>query len=342
APGWYINTKDDTYQSAWKRFYVAKPNPDEGSGWLHGTQLVLMTSAGKLLTGRVKDRNGLAAVLQEVLDAYAKMPEADRRAETVDGDIKPQVPPPEGGLVLTIYDRPLGRSETGRYRHPEGDDCGGLRTHAPHGQRSSLWLTAEECRSLVPERPRKGESFKVPAKLTRRVFLYGMWPQTLWVVEQTWQPNSVREGELRLTVEEVTGQAVRMRLDGSVVLAANNPLKLYPTGKVLKTVEDRYDARLHGVLVYDRAAKKVVRWDMVALGDYAGCWFAGNDGWKEATRDAPLAVGFAFELDQDAYRLPAERRRPRSFVHAYVFNGREQFYWDPEKWEEDWKKRQPR
>src|SRR5258707_1277333 len=70
APGWYINTKDDTYQAAWKRFYIAKPNPDEGSGWLHGTQLVLMTSSGKLLTERVKDRTGLAAALQDVLDAY--------------------------------------------------------------------------------------------------------------------------------------------------------------------------------------------------------------------------------------------------------------------------------
>ena len=29
------------------------------------------------------------------------------------------------------------------------------------------------------------------------------------------------------------------------------------------------------------------------LGDYAGCWFSGNDGWKEATPEAPLALGFA-------------------------------------------------
>ena len=51
APGWYINTKDDVYQAAWKRFYVAKSLPDEGTGWLRGTQLVLMTSSGRLLTG---------------------------------------------------------------------------------------------------------------------------------------------------------------------------------------------------------------------------------------------------------------------------------------------------
>jgi len=330
------------YQAAWKRFYVAKSRPSEGNGWLAGTNLVLMTSTGRLLSGSVKDRNGLAQGLREVLKAYAKLPEAERRPRTVPGEEKPVPAPPSGGLVLTIYDRPLGRTEEGQYRLPEGRDLGGFRTHAPHGQRSSLWLTEQECTSLIPQDPRKGESQTVPSKLAKRIWLYGLWPQTLWVVEQTWQPNSVREGELKLTVEEVSPQAVRMRLDGSVLLSAKGPLKLYPTGKVLKTVENRYDARLHGVMVYDRTAKKIVQWDMVALGDYTGCWFAGNEGWKEATPAAPMPLGFSFELDQSAYQVPAERRRPRSFVHAYIFKDKEQYYWDPEKWAEDWKKRQPR
>ena len=28
------------YQESWKRFYVAKPRPDEGSGWLRGRVLL--------------------------------------------------------------------------------------------------------------------------------------------------------------------------------------------------------------------------------------------------------------------------------------------------------------
>ena len=127
-----------------------------------------------------------------------------------------------------------------------------------------------------------------------------------------------------------------------MLLAGNGPLKLYPTGKVLKTVENRYDAQLEGVLVYDRAKKRIVQWDMAALGDYVGCWFTDHNGWKEATADAPLALGFAFEMDQSAYDVPANRRRPRSFIHAYIFKEREPFYWDPDKWAEDWKKRQAR
>ena len=279
-----------------------------------------MTSAGRLLAGSVKDRNGLARALQEVLDAYAKLPEAERRPKSVEGEVKPQPAPPPGGLVLTIYDRPLGRDADGQYRHPEGDDCGGFRTHAPHGQRSSLWLTEEECEVARPAEPRKGADAQgADPKLAKRIWLYGLVPQTLWVVEESWKPDSVRAGELRLTVEEVSAQAVRMRIHGSVLLTGPGVLHTWPDRKFIKNVENRYDARLEGVIVYDRAKKLITRWDMAVLGDYSGRWFAGNKGWKEATPEAPLPLGFAFEMDPTAYDLPPERRRPRSFMHAYIF-----------------------
>jgi hypothetical protein len=328
------------YQAAWKRFYVAKPRADEGSGWLRGTQLVLMTSSGRLLSGSVKGRDGLALGLQEVLDGYAKLPEAERRPRAVEGEVRPQPEPPPGGLVLTVYDRPLGRGAGGAYRLPEGNDLGGLRTEAPHGQRSSLWLKEAEWKSLIPEHPRPGQTHEVPAKLARRIWLYGLVPQTLWVVEETWKPDSVRAGELRVTVEEVTPQAVRLRLHGPVLLSGPGVLRQWPGGKFIKNVENRYDARLEGVLVYDRTGRRITRWDMAALGDYSGRWFAGHKGWHEATAEAALPLGFAFELDRAAYRLPPERRRPRSFMHAYIFRTAEGHYWDPDLWLQDWKKRQ--
>ena len=70
------------------------------------------------------------------------------------------------------------------------------------------------------------------------------------------------------------------------------------------------------MLEFDRAKNKITRFDLTALGDFSGRWFAGNKGWKEATTAAPLPLGFAFEVDQTAYQLPPEQRRPRSFMHA--------------------------
>jgi hypothetical protein len=331
------------YEAAWKRFYIDKALPTEGKGWLTGTMLVLMTSPGRLLSGTVKGRDGLAQALNEVLQEYAKLPEAQRRPATaVEGEEKPVPAPPPGGLVLSIYDRALGRGEDGRYRLPEGRDLGSFRTHAPHGQRSSLWLTVEECHSLIPKDPQKGQTHPVPPNLARRIFLFGLWPQTLWVVTHQWQPDSLRAGELSLTVEEVSAETLRMRVHGSVLLTAKAGHIQYPTGKIIKEVENRYDGGVEGVLEYDPVKKRITCWDMAALGDYSGTWFAGNDGWKEATRDAPVVVGYAFEMDRSAYEVSADRRRPRSFVHAYIFKEKEEYYWNPEKWEADLKKRQPR
>jgi hypothetical protein len=302
-----------------------------------------MTSSGRLLEGTVKKKDGLAAALQEVLDAYNKLPEEQRRPKSVDGEVKPQPAPPENGLVLTIYDRPLGRDAKNQYRLPEGDDFGGLRTHAPHGQRSSLWLKEEEWKSLLPTNLEKGQTHRVDSKLAKRVWLYGLVPQTLWVVEELWRADSVQEGSMmNVTIDEVTPDRVRLRVHGNVLLASPGKLHTWPDRKFIKDIVNRYDARLEGVIEYDRKKQKITRFDLATLGDFNGRWFAGNNGWKEATPETPLALGFAFELDTTAYDLPPERRRPRSFMHAYIFRVAEAHYWDPDLWLADWKKRQPK
>src|SRR5262249_28545666 len=151
-----------------------------------------------------------------------------------------------------------------------------------------------------------------------------------------------------LTVEDVSSQTIRMRVHGSVVLAGKGNLRFYPTGKIVKELENRYDARLEGVLGYDRAQKRIAKSDMDSLGDYTGtlvCHKQSANEWREATSAAPLPLCFSFELDCSDYEGPAARRRPKSFVHSYVFRSiypNEEFYWDPDKWEEDWKKKQPK
>jgi hypothetical protein len=331
APGWYVNSKDPVFEAIWARFYRSKPNPGEGSGWLKGSQLILWTAGGRLLEGTVKTKDGLAPALQEVLEAYAKLPESERRPAKVDGEVKPQQPPPPGGLVLTIYDRPLGRPEPGNLRLPEGKDLGGRRTEAAGGQRSSLWLTEAECASLIPPEAKKGQTIPFPQTLAKRIWLYGLVPQSLWVVEGFWRPDSVREGSMEITVADVSAKSIELRVHGSVVLVG-------VSGHEFQGLEKKYDARIEGRIDVDRATKKIVRFDLAALGDYTGEWFT-HERWKAATAEAPLAQAFAFEIDRTAYELPPERRRPRGFIHAYIFNEREKFYWDPDLWKEDWEKR---
>jgi hypothetical protein len=321
---------------------IAAGQVREGSGWVIGSQFVVTTSAGRSLSGRV-GRDGVAAMLKKILAAYAKLPKEQRQAKKVEGKGKPMPAPPAGGLVLTTYDRPVVREASGQHRLPKGRDINkdASRLAAPAGQRSTLWLTAEECRSLIPTAPRKGDAHRVPTKLTKRIALFGLWPQSLWVVEGGWLPDSLRKGKLELTVQEVTPRALRLRLAGEALLVGKNNHT-----REVKEGEVRYDARLEGVIVYDRAKKSITRWDMVALGDYTGEWFAEDGGrWREAGPDAPLRLGFSFELDRSDYDFP-DRRRPRGFVHGYVFKGdsqrhdaRERYYWDPEKWEADWKKK---
>jgi hypothetical protein len=79
-------------------------------------------------------------------------------------------------------------------------------------------------------------------------------------------------------------------------------------------------------------------WELVALSDYIGIRCRAQ--WHGP--DSPMRLGFAFKLDRSDYDLHPERRRPRSMVHAYTFKNKAQYYWDPEKWEEDWKKQQKR
>lgn len=147
---------------------------------------------------------------------------------------------------------------------------------------------------------------------------------------------------MSVSVAEVTPDRLRMRVHGTVLLSAPGKLHTWPDRKFIKDIVNRYDARIEGVIEFDRTKQKITRFDLAVLGDFSGRWFAGNNGWKEATAETPMPLGFAFELDRTAYELPPERRRPRSFMHAYIFRVAEDHYWDPDLWLADWKKRQPK
>jgi hypothetical protein len=305
-----------------------------------GTMLWTVTSAGQTVPANTADRKtGLAGILRQVAHMYAQLPESERKpAQPIADANRPMPAPPVGGLVLTIYDVLLLRGEDGQYHSGSGQ------RGVPGPQRQSLWLSEAECKSLMPKTPRVGSTTAVPARLVKRIGLFGLRPATCWHVEHFWDPDSVRQGDLKLTVEEVTASGVRMRIHGPILLAKKSSIRTRQDAQVETppNLEDRYDARVEGVVVYDPQKKRITRWDMVVLGDHVGAFWP-NVGAKPSRNFTlePVVIGFSFDLDRSDYELPPERRRQAPYLLAHTFKGekRQPFYWDPDQWLEDWNKR---
>jgi hypothetical protein len=334
----------------WFKEVQKKYAQGKGEGGLHTTLLWMTSSAGTLVTGKTKE--GHVANLKAALAEYAKLPE-EKRIAKIDDPLMPCPSPPAGGAVLTVYDRALARNDDGscRCRAPKRDDEEMAIKGAPghsrpewFAQRNSLWLSKDDVASLMPANPQKGQTYDVPTNLTKRLAILGLWPQTIWVVEQRWDPDCFRAGKLKLTIEEVAPRSVQLRIHGDVLLESParfgklNGKSTGPLPEEAAKLNNRYDGRLEGRIAYDPSQGKLTRFDMVGLGDYTGVWVGYRaDGWRGWAIN-PVPFGFSFELDPTDYEVTAERRRPGSFQFNYVFKGREPAYWDPDVWLQEWSK----
>ena len=104
-------------------------------------------------------------------------------------------------------------------------------------------------------------------------------------MQNPWRPEDIRSKELRLTVEEVTAQDVKMRLEGSVSL--NREKSRFPYA---------CEAKLSGRLVYHRAKDEFTRFDVLWLADWT--WlYERKSGQKEL-------LGVALELAPRPFASP--------------------------------------
>src|SRR5262249_27733057 len=136
--------------------------------------------------------------------------------------------------------------------------------------------------------------------------------------------DAIRADTLVARVLEVTPGEIRLRLEGSVLLIEESSR---PLGHVFKPKSQTnlpasyhskaLDARLEGVLVYDRRAGKFTRFDVVGRGD---TWGAMRGGLMY-TR---WPIGFAFELDMSDY----DEGYSRGIPAAMIFAG-PRAYWNP-------------
>src|SRR5262245_29279134 len=151
--------------------------------------------------------------------------------------------PPAEGLILKKYNRGFHRDAEGKM-HPDGQ----ILYH------DSLWMTKAEWQSLVPENPRVGVSFTVPPFLVSRLGVHhgsAIAPANGVKISPSPKPN------LTLTVEDVSPDQLRLRLQGSLHISEYvSPVKI---GEI--------DYQVCGCLHYDLKKKTFSRFDMVAVGE---------------------------------------------------------------------------
>jgi hypothetical protein len=316
------------------------------------------TSAGERVPAhkaKSAKQQAFAATLKQVLRLYSEMPKEERLpAEPVTDANRPKLAPPAGGVCLIGFDKPLLRKRDGNYCCLTGSrqEKEVLKQQnslervpwQPGSQLDALWLTREECESLMPKNPKEGQTFAVSSHLVKRIGLFGLTIRSAMQEMYHWTPESVRQGDLKLTVESVSPTAVAMRLHGSILMSAKaKQMEGHINVADLKSLEDRYDARLEGKLVYDPSKKRFTRWDMVVLGDYTGaccaCEFGKYQEDGHFVAKEPLPIAMSFEMDSWNYEMAAEHRRTIPYMF-WMFRGRTtqgyDYYFSPEKWEADW------
>jgi hypothetical protein len=198
--------------------------------------------------------------------------------------------PPEGGLILNVYTRILDRDADGNCRVGTCRFPGGQRAAHDH-----LWLTEADWKALIPANPRKGETMIVADRLALRIARFHLVDNTRGE-PPFWGRKQVLSRGLKVTLEDVTKDSIRLKLDGSFLLADSADAKHAKRG---------YDVQLLGHIRFDREKNVIDRFDMVALGDH---W--GEGPYSAGARPGRSPLGVAFELASG--KRPADNVPPQA------------------------------
>jgi hypothetical protein len=146
----------------------------------------------------------------------------------------------------------------------------------------------------------------VPIKVAERILRFHLLDNTRGEPNM-WRRDEVREHQLVLIVDEVTPAAVRLRLEGSALLASGPNVERAARG---------FDVRLLGHLRYDRTKQLLDEWDVVAVGDH---W--GEGTYTRRARAGRKPLGIVFELADG--KSAADRVPPQGAREFHTYFGRE-------------------
>lgn len=307
---WYQRRRNDAEGKFFRTISdQAGRGSHDSSGGSTRQGIYCLTAGGKLLAfknaGQAPDV--MRDVLRQGLAKWQKLPETERRpgavqvADAGTPDPRYSRTPPPGGLIIDVCTRSLDRNAQGELCDAQckvggGDEAG----------RDHLWLTAAECKTLVPDGAKRGDKYPVPSRIGERIVRFHLLDNTRGEPPM-WQRNEIRASDLALTVEEATPAGIRLRLDGSALLATNSDISKADRG---------YDVRLLGYVHYDAAKKTLDRFDVVAVGEH---WGEGTYTRGARPGRTPLGVAFALSAGKsDADRVPPQAARE---MHEYMGQG---------------------
>jgi hypothetical protein len=301
---WYQRRRNDDEGTFFRK--VADQGPRKGAGGSTRQGIYCLTASGKLLAYRNhQDPRVMLQVLRDALVRWQKLPAAERKpggvkvADPAKVDPRYARTPPEGGLILNVFTRILNREKgqcvRGQCSTPGGE--GAARDH--------LWLTRQEWQGLIPAEPRKGQRFAMPAGIAQRILRFHLLDNTRGE-PPSWNSQEVRKHALNWTVTEVTPGEVRLALEGSALLATHSDPDRAQRG---------FDVALRGELRYDRKARAITRFDLLAVGDH---WGEGTFTRKARPGRKPLGVAFELSKGKD----PADRVPPQAAREIAAYLGR--------------------
>jgi hypothetical protein len=263
---------------------------------LRGANVMFLSTADGTYLGRFENND-----LDTPLAAWDKLPASRRKpgAMTVEARGKkdpdtwdPQLP--EGGLVVKTFMRALDRDDKDRLSAPKTLSLGVSKTViAAEPNRDSLWLTAEEWKSLVPEKPKVGQKQVVPAGVRDRIYRFHL-VDGACCLPGWWPRNTPLSGDLTLTVEEVTPSTIRMVVHGKPRIGA---------------AKDEVAFTLGGLLVFDRTKKAFDKFLLAAVSD--------RPCHKDTATGKMLTLGVAFDLGGPTDRRPPYRLWEKNSTKDY-------------------------
>jgi len=306
ADDWYQRRREDAEGEFFRG--VAGQGPRKGEGGATRQGIYCFTADGKLLAYKNAGQNPdvMRETLKQGLREWQKLPDERRKPSSVKVEDLSKIDaqyarkPPPGGLIVNVYTRILD--------HDKDSFCRGTcRTLGGEAAaRDHLWLTEAEWRGLIPANPKKGDRTPVPEKVAERILRFHLTDNTRGEPNM-WRREEIRSKDLTLTVDDVTPASIRLRLDGSAVLA---------TKADVEKAERGFDVRFLGYIGYDRTKKAIDRFDVVAAGDH---WGEGTH--TRRARPGKMPLGVAFELSDGksgADRVPPQAARE---VNEYFRRG---------------------